>query len=381
MKRYLLKTLQDALLTWVVLEIGIAISSILYAILSVEGVSENTSLLVAFLSLVGLIILGLVLFSADSFALKQLLQRWTLKKQRSSKSIGQLESLVAQQNILIEKLTQNLVPDSASHFSFEQILSINQFTQHFAKYQQSLEQLIRIQFEGQEYLKEITEEGAIAQKEILTQIREQGHLITVQQQSLEQMMRSLVAQQQSLEQLTRIQLEEQEHLKKITEEGAIAQKEILTQTREEATLQRGIALQKPGVALTQVGQKEDAQRVWAEAERVISSIQDAWLQADALQKLGAALAQAGQWAEAERVIGSIQDARWQADALQKLGVALAQRGQKEDAQRVWAEAERVISSVQDAQWQAEALQKLGVALAQAGQWTEAERVIGSIQDA
>ena len=308
MKRYLLKTLQDALLTWVVLEIGIAISSILYAILSVEGVSENTSLLVAFLSLVGLIILGLVLFSADSFALKQLLQRWTLKKQRSSKSIGQLESLVAQQNILIEKLTQNLVPDSASHFSFEQILSINQFTQHFAKYQQSLEQLIRIQFEGQEYLKEITEEGAIAQKEILTQIREQGHLITVQQQSLEQMMRSLVAQQQSLEQLTRIQLEEQEHLKKITEEGAIAQKEILTQTREEATLQRGIALQKPGVALTQVGQKEDAQRVWAEAERVISSIQDAWLQADALQKLGAALAQAGQWAEAERVIGSIQDA-------------------------------------------------------------------------
>src|SRR5207245_214018 len=54
-------TLHDALFTWIVLEMGIIGTSILYAILIIVGVSEETSLLLAFTILVGLILLGLLL--------------------------------------------------------------------------------------------------------------------------------------------------------------------------------------------------------------------------------------------------------------------------------------------------------------------------------
>jgi hypothetical protein len=59
MKGYLLRTLQDALLIWIVLAVGITMTAILYAILNVIQVPESTSLLVSFVTLVGLIILSL----------------------------------------------------------------------------------------------------------------------------------------------------------------------------------------------------------------------------------------------------------------------------------------------------------------------------------
>src|SRR5437763_10391734 len=61
MKRYLQKTLQEALSIWIVLEILILVTSILYAILVVAGISKSHSLLVAFSSLVVLMLLGLLL--------------------------------------------------------------------------------------------------------------------------------------------------------------------------------------------------------------------------------------------------------------------------------------------------------------------------------
>jgi eukaryotic-like serine/threonine-protein kinase len=55
MKRYFLAMLQEALNIWVTLAIGIISTSVLYAVLNVSGVPKNTSLLIAFLLLVGLI--------------------------------------------------------------------------------------------------------------------------------------------------------------------------------------------------------------------------------------------------------------------------------------------------------------------------------------
>jgi hypothetical protein len=105
MKRYLQKTLQDMLQIWVALEVGIVISAILYAVLKVEGVSENTSLLVAFIILVGFIVIGLGLFPLNSSRLMQSLKKLVLGEQ---KQVKQFESLVEEQNLLLEKLSRNI---------------------------------------------------------------------------------------------------------------------------------------------------------------------------------------------------------------------------------------------------------------------------------
>lgn len=56
-KKYLLHTLQVAPLIWAALTLAVIASSILYASLNVAGVSEIASLLIAFATLVGLILL------------------------------------------------------------------------------------------------------------------------------------------------------------------------------------------------------------------------------------------------------------------------------------------------------------------------------------
>lgn len=156
MKRYLLTTLQDALLIWIVLEIGIIISSVLYAILSIVGVSENISLLIAFLCLIGLIILGL-LFPNSFFVLKLRLRRGRLRKQRQSKPIEQLaEDLVGQQK--------------------------------------NLDELTQIQLKEQGYLERI---------EYLEKVLDN---VVAQQESLKEIVGGMVAQQKSTEQHTRSEL-------------------------------------------------------------------------------------------------------------------------------------------------------------------------------
>jgi hypothetical protein len=143
------------------------------------------------------------------------------------------------------------------------------------------------------------------------------------------------------------------------------------------------ALSALGTALAQAQQLEQASQAWAEAERLIYSIEDRSAQAEALSALGIALAQAQQWTEAERVIRAIKGRSAQAEALSALGTALAQAQQLEQASQAWTEAERLIRAIGDSFWeqmsQAEALSALGTALIQAQQWTEAERVIRAIK--
>jgi hypothetical protein len=65
MKRYILHTLQAASFIWIALMVGVILSSVLYALLSVAGASESISLSLAFIFLL-LILLGL-LFIPKSF--------------------------------------------------------------------------------------------------------------------------------------------------------------------------------------------------------------------------------------------------------------------------------------------------------------------------
>ncbi len=65
-KRYFLKTLQGARHTWVTLAVGITVASMLYATLTTAGLAESSSLLVAFITLVGLLLLNLLVATKAS---------------------------------------------------------------------------------------------------------------------------------------------------------------------------------------------------------------------------------------------------------------------------------------------------------------------------
>jgi hypothetical protein len=81
-------------------------------------------------------------------------------------------------------------------------------------------------------------------------------------------------------------------------------------------------LSELGATLTQAQEKEQAKTVWAQAERMIGTIEDRERRARSLRELGAALAQAREWAEAERVIDTIKDREGRARALRELGAPL-----------------------------------------------------------
>jgi Domain of unknown function (DUF4062)/AAA ATPase domain len=121
------------------------------------------------------------------------------------------------------------------------------------------------------------------------------------------------------------------------------------------------ALSELATALAQAHETKQAQALWTEAERVISSIGTtikigySTQHVDALSELATALAQAREWAEAERVIASIEGSYRHDEALGKLATALVQA-------REWAEAERVIASIEGSYRRAEALSGLGAAL-------------------
>ena len=73
MKKYIPKTLQSTSRLWIFLGIDFIFSSLLYVVLAVIGISENISLLIAFLTLVLgiLVIVPIILIHYISFLLKQ----------------------------------------------------------------------------------------------------------------------------------------------------------------------------------------------------------------------------------------------------------------------------------------------------------------------
>src|SRR5215469_7909386 len=82
-KRDVLKTLQDARHTWVTLAVGITVTSLLYATLTTAGLAASSSLLVAFSTLVGLLLLNhLAETKASSLNLLHAARSWLRKPTR-----------------------------------------------------------------------------------------------------------------------------------------------------------------------------------------------------------------------------------------------------------------------------------------------------------
>jgi tetratricopeptide (TPR) repeat protein/ribosomal protein L37AE/L43A len=136
--------------------------------------------------------------------------------------------------------------------------------------------------------------------------------------------------------------------------------------------------------LRDLGKVYAQERSRPEAEQLIDVIQDLYWRAKVLSELGKAYAQAQQWdqaqrvwAEAERIL--IPDLYRQAKVLSELGKAYAQAQQWDQAQRVWAEAEQVIRMIDRRDEQTQALSDLVEMYLEAQQWEQAERAIDTIE--
>jgi tetratricopeptide (TPR) repeat protein len=96
MKRGVLKTLQDARHTWVSLAVGIPVTSLLYATLTTAGLAASASLLVAFSTLVGLLLLNLLVDTkASSLNLLQAARTLLRKLARSPEAEPLLQRALA----------------------------------------------------------------------------------------------------------------------------------------------------------------------------------------------------------------------------------------------------------------------------------------------
>ncbi len=96
LKRHFLKTLQGARHTWVTLAVGITVTSLLYATLTTAGLAESSSLLVAFSTLVGLLLLNLLVDTkASSLNLLQAARTLLRKPTRSPEAEPLLQRALA----------------------------------------------------------------------------------------------------------------------------------------------------------------------------------------------------------------------------------------------------------------------------------------------
>ncbi len=173
MKGYFKRTLQSISLIGIISVVEIIASYALFLSLNATGMSENTSLLIAFLTLVGLIVLGLLLFPKSIPTVREeagiSILKWLFSKRRSMRHV------VLRQNELLEQLVQSY--DSLAH--------------NVAKQQESIIQL--------------SHDSQISTKQNSNEQR--------QIESIEQLAESLAQQQKSIEQLAeslakRISIEE-----------------------------------------------------------------------------------------------------------------------------------------------------------------------------
>jgi len=405
MKKYIPKTLQSTSRLWIFLGIDFIFSSLLYVVLAVIGISENISLLIAFLTLVLgiLVIVPIILIHYISFLLKQ-------SHSGKLRAASRREFLLRAGAMSVFTLAIQPLPKAkVSSFS----LSISPFLRDLAS---ALAQAKEWR-EAERVARSIedNEEHAIALQELasaLAQVGEREHAQTLWREAeqaarpIEDDRRRAIALQELASALAQAkewhEAEQVAHSIEDNEEHAIALQELasaLARAKEwreaeqvarsiEDNEEHAIALRELASALAQVGEREHAQTLWREAEQAARPIEDNERRASALQDLASAWAQAGErehaqtlWREAEQVAHSIEDNWDRTIALQDLASALAQVGEREHTQTLWREAEQVAHSIEDKQYGASAaLQRHASALTQAKEWREAEQVARSIED-
>jgi len=431
MKKYIPKTLQSTSRLWIFLGIDFIFSSLLYVVLAVIGISENISLLIAFLTLVLgiLVIVPIILIHYISFLLKQshsgklrAASRREFLLRAGAMSVFTLaiqplpKAKVSSFSLSISPFLRDLASALAQAKEWREAERVARSIEENQYRAPALRDLASALAQAKEWREaervarsiEDNEEHAIALQELasaLAQVGEREHAQTLWREAeqvarpIEDDRRRAIALQELASALAQAkewhEAEQVAHSIEDNEEHAIALQELasaLARAKEwreaeqvarsiEDNEEHAIALRELASALAQVGEREHAQTLWREAEQAARPIEDNERRASTLQNLASALAQAKEWREAERTARSIEDKQRRASALQDLASAWAQAGEREHAQTLWREAEQVAHSIEDKQYGASAaLQRHASALTQAKEWREAEQVARSIED-
>jgi tetratricopeptide (TPR) repeat protein len=140
-----------------------------------------------------------------------------------------------------------------------------------------------------------------------------------------------------------------------------------------------------GSQLYKVQQYKEAERMWTEAEALISTEKDDWLKSEMLGKLAIAVAQCHPSWRTEAVVHAISVARVRAEVLIKLSLQLRNAQYSGSADRLWYEAKKTIGMIQDYSMKVEMLQQLGTMFSILGEekraedtWSEVEVAISMI---
>ena len=149
-------------------------------------------------------------------------------------------------------------------------------------------------------------------------------------------------------------------------EATFTEAEVLARSLDR-DYQQAEALQALAKALAQAGQ-------YAESERVALTIEVDWAKTGAFADLSAELAQAAHFAEAERIANTIQDNGGRAFALRVLALVHARTGNSAVATRFFQQAGAIAPSIEDHATPIFALVLLAMSLRKAGHQMQAEQV-------
>jgi hypothetical protein len=138
---------------------------------------------------------------------------------------------------------------------------------------------------------------------------------------------------------------------------------------------RAEALGKLAAALARAGDSR-ASEVFANAKETARAIMDDRHRAEVLSELAAALAQAARFVQAEDTARAITGKKYRAEALSKLAAALAEVGERR-AREVFAQAEDTARAIMDDRHRAEVLSELAAALALGGHFDQALTTLDS----
>src|SRR5258708_32981588 len=214
MRRYFLHILQGASLIGITLTIGVIATSTLYALLIVTGIDENASLLAAFITLVGVILLSLLLAPKPFLNLKEEKKTVMLHKPLQRQVIQQVNENKEDQ--LFEQLVQRL-----EQFTQSQIEAEEKRNQFLEKATQNIEQFVIGAEQRQRGVEQFAEKVVA---NVSVQIREQS-LVELEMR-IEQLTLHLAKLQKPFEQFTTLVSDINDTNRKTQQEVVTTQKQV-----------------------------------------------------------------------------------------------------------------------------------------------------------
>ena len=118
------------------------------------------------------------------------------------------------------------------------------------------------------------------------------------------------------------------------------------------------ALQKLGTALAKVNRWDQAEKLWIEAEEVVSLLQEQWDKDEALGEISKSLALIRRWQRSQEVAKKINDSVYRSQILTELGMQLAIARQWERAKAILIDVESVTNPFENIETKVRVLKKI-----------------------